>query len=462
MDLIRHSSFVTLNVSVVKEGVGCQVMGVGCSLTPDPYFRRRIKMSQAFPKMATITQTLYSAALSEAEIIATVQREFAKVGLQNVLKAGQSVAIGAGSRGIANIALIVKAIADEVKKSGAHPFVFPAMGSHGGGTAEGQVEMLGTLGVTAEYLGCPIKSSMETVILGNSPSGLPVHLDKYASEADAIIAVNRIKEHTNFRGEVESGLMKMLSIGMGKHNQAMAIHAYGVNGLRDYIPEVGRALLERAKIVAGFGIVEDAYHQTAKVVGVAPADIMRVEADLLKEMKATAARLPVSDIDVLIVNEIGKNISGAGMDTNVIGRMRLPEAEEPTDPRIKWILALDLTEETHGNACGIGLADLTTRRLFNKIDFQRTYINVLTGMGPMQGMIPLVFENDKECLEQIFKYLLGPIDPLEARVVRIQNTLEINQVQVSAAILKELEGKEGITVDVPLAPIEFSNEGNLV
>lgn len=419
-------------------------------------------MNQAFPKMATITQALYSAPLSEEEIITTARHEFSRIGLQNTLKAGQSVAIGAGSRGIANIALVVKTIADEVKKVGAHPFVFPAMGSHGGGTAEGQVEMLGTLGITEEYIECPIKSSMETIILGKSPSGLPVHLDKYASEAHAIIAVNRIKEHTNFRGEVESGLMKMLSIGMGKHNQAMAIHAYGVNGLRDYIPEVARTLLERANIVAGFAVLEDAYHETTKVVGVLPAEMMRVEADLLAEMKATAARLPVKDIDVLIVNQIGKNISGAGMDTNVIGRMRLPEAEEPTEPRIKWIVALDLTEETHGNACGIGLADLTTRKLFNQIDFQRTYINVLTGMGPMQGMMPLIMENGKECLEQIFKYLLGPIDPMQARIVRIQNTLALSQVQVSEAILRELEGKEGITVDSPLAPIAFDNEGNLL
>ena len=340
--------------------------------------------------MVTLRQNLYQSPLGQEGVVAAVRSEFAKLELQAKTGAGKTVALAVGSRGIASLDLITKTLVEEIKKLGGEPFVFPAMGSHGGATAEGQREVLESLGITEDNVGCPIKSSMETVELGKSPRGLPVYLDKYASQADAIIVINRVKAHTNFRGNVESGLMesglmKMLAIGAGKHNQAIAIHSYGVKGLSEYMPEVGQAILERAPIVAGFAILEDAYHSASRIVGVAPSDFYRVETELLKEANSTSPTLPTKEIDVLIVEQMGKNISGGGMDTNVIGRVYMPDNHAWDEPRIKAIIVLDLTEESHGNAIGIGMADLIVKRVADKIDFQKTYINAITGGGPLHG-----------------------------------------------------------------------------
>jgi len=420
------------------------------------------EQSEVFPRMVNLTQTLYHAPLGDEGVIAAVQREFAKLSLSAKIGPGKKVALGAGSRGVASIQLIIKTLVEEVKKLGGEPFVFPAMGSHGGGTGEGQREVLATLGITEEYVGCPIKSSMETVELGQSPSGLPVYLDKYASEADAIIVTNRVKSHTNFRGDVESGLMKMLAIGTGKHNQAIAIHSYGVAGLRDYIPEVGRAILERAPVVAGFAVLEDAYHSVARIVGIAPQDFYRVEVELLKEVRRTTPTLPVKDIDVLIVERIGKNISGAGMDTNVTGRVGLPDNFAWEEPRVRTLIVLDLTEETHGNAVGIGAADLTTKKVFDKVDYKSTYINAITGGGPMHGAMPIVCETDREAIRIALDYLIGPGSPAEARVVRIKDTLTLDQMQVSESLLRELKGRDGFSFEGEPGEMSFDEAKNLV
>ncbi len=420
------------------------------------------ELSTVFPKMVSLTQTLYHAPLGDEGVVAAVQREFAKLGLQTKIGPGKTVALGAGSRGVASINLIVKTLVAEVKKLGGEPFVFPAMGSHGGGTAEGQRQVLASLGITEDYVGCPIKSSMETVELGQSPSGLPVYLDKNASEADAIIVTNRVKAHTNFRGDVESGLMKMLAIGTGKHNQAIAIHSYGVAGLRDFIPEVGRAILERAPVVAGFAVLEDAYHNASRIVGVAPQDFYRVEVELLKEAKRTSPTLPSKDIDVLIVERIGKNISGAGMDTNVIGRVYLPDNHAWEEPRIKVIIALDITPESGGNAVGIGMADLIVKRLADKVDLKKTYINALTGGGPLHGAMPVTCENDREAVRIALDYLIGPKPPEEARVVHIKDTLALSQVQISEALQRELRGRDGFSFEGDPVEMSFNESGNLI
>jgi hypothetical protein len=419
------------------------------------------ELSQVFPKMVNLTQTLYHNPLGEEGVVSAVQREFARLNLGEKIGPGKTVALGAGSRGIASINLIVKTLVEEVKKLGGEPFVFPAMGSHGGGTAEGQREVLEALGITEEYVGCPIKSSMETIDLGKSPSGLPVYFDKNASQADAVIITNRVKAHTNFRGEVESGLMKMLSIGTGKHNQAIAIHSYGVKGLQEFIPEIGRAILERAPVVAGFAILEDAYHSVSKIVGVAPQDFYRVEAELLVEAKRTSPALPAKDIDILIVDQMGKNISGAGMDTNVIGRVGLPDNFAWDEPRIRAIIALDLTEESHGNAVGIGLADLVVKRLADKVDFTKTIINAVTGGGPLHAALPPTFNSDREALRVALDYLLGPTRPEDARVIRIKDTLSLNKMQVSEALVRELRGRDGFSFEGEPAEFSFNAEGNL-
>lgn len=419
------------------------------------------ELSPVFPKMVNLTQTLYNSPLGDEGVVAAVQREFAKLELQEKIGPGKTVALGAGSRGVASINLIVKTLVEEVKKLGGEPFVFPAMGSHGGGTDEGQREVLESLGITEEYIGCQIKSSMETIELGKSLSGLPVYLDKNASMADAIIITNRVKAHTNFRGEVESGLMKMLAIGTGKHNQAIAIHSYGVKGLHDFIPEVGRAILERAPVVAGFAVLEDGYHHATRIVGVAPQDFYRVEAGLLIEAKRLTPGLPVKDIDVLIVDQMGKNISGAGMDTNVIGRVRLPDNYEWDEPKIKAIIALDLTEASNGNAVGLGLADLTVKRLADKVDFSKTIINAVTGGGPLHAALPPVFSNDREAVRVALDYLLGPIPPSEARVIRIKDTLSLDKMQVSESLMRELRGRDGFSFDGEPTELSFNESGNL-
>lgn len=420
------------------------------------------ELSPIFPRMVTLRQTLYHSPLGQAGVVAAVEREFAKLALQGKITPGKTVALGAGSRGIASMDLIIKTLVEEVKKLGGTPFVFPAMGSHGGGTAQGQREVLETLGITEEHIGCLIKSSMETIELGKSPSGLPVYLDKNASEADAIIVVNRIKAHTNFRGQVESGLLKMLAIGAGKHNQAIAIHSYGVNGLRDYIPEIGQAILERAPVVAGFAILEDAYHHASQIVGIAPQDFYRVEAELLKESNRTSPALPAKDLDLLIVEQMGKNISGAGMDTNVIGRVYLPGNHAWEEPRIQVIIVLDLTAETHGNAVGIGMADLIVKRVTDKIDYQQTYINAITGGGPLHGALPITCQTDREAVRIALDYLIGPKPPAEARVVRIKDTLTLDRMEVSEALLPELEGREGFSIEGEPNKMNFAENGVLI
>jgi hypothetical protein len=419
------------------------------------------EQSEKFPRMVKLTQALYSSPLGDAGIVATVEREFQALNLSGKIGPGKTVALGAGSRGIASIDLIIKTLVAQVKALGAEAFVFPAMGSHGGATGPGQKGVLESLGISEEYIGCPIKSSLEVVELGQSASGLPVYLDKNASQADAIIITNRVKAHTNFRGHVESGLFKMLAIGTGKHAQAMAIHKYGTRGLRDYMPEVARAIIERAPVVAGFAIIEDGYHQASKIKGIPADQIERTEEGLLEESKRVMPRLPVKELDLLIIEQIGKNISGTGMDTNIVGRVKLVDYDKFPEPAIKVIIALDLTEETHGNATGIGLADLTTRRLADKIDYRATYINCLTGQGPQQGALPIPLDSDREAVRVALDYLVGPIAPVDVRIIRIKDTLSMAEIEVSEALQRELQGRDGFSFG-ELKEMQFDSAGTLV
>lgn len=411
-----------------------------------------------FPKMAPVRQTF--ARPQVADIEQTVRAELTRVLSDGDLN-GQQIAVAAGSRGIRNIGLIVRTVVSVLRDRGACPFIVPAMGSHGGATAEGQIGVLESLGVTEAYCGAEIRSSMEVVTMGTSESGLPVYMDRNAYGADSVIIVNRIKTHTDFKGEVESGLMKMAAIGLGKQAQALVLHRRGVRGLRDLMKEVAAYMLASGKILCGVAVVENAYDETAHIEAILPDAIRSREAELLLESKRMMPRLPVEDIDVLIVDEIGKEFSGGGMDSNIIGRMRLRGEAEPESPRIKYIFVRDLSEATHGNACGLGFADITTRRCFEKIDFDVTYQNIATSTFLMRGMIPVALENDRAALTEVLRACWEVEDTEQARIVHIPNTLELERVRVSESLLPEVEAQAHLEVTGPLEPLAFDAIENI-
>src|SRR5919108_1884221 len=398
----------------------------------------------SFPKMIRIQQRLMAPTLSD--IRAAVRAEVRKLTLAARVKAGQQVAIPAGSRGIANIVTILETVVQEMQALGLVPFIFPAMGSHGGATAKGQCEVLATYGITEERLGVPIRATMEVIELGRTPRGMPVFADKIAAEADWVAVINRIKPHTEFSGNIESGLMKMMAIGFGNHRGALNTHQYAVKySYRVAIPEIGMAILERLPVLFGLGILENAYDQTAKIVAIPPERFMAEEQALLREARELMARLPVDFLHLLIVDEMGKDISGAGMDTNVIGRVMVIGEPEPESPKILRIYVRDLSERTYGNAIGIGLADFCSQRLVAKIDPIPTQINCITAMTPEKARLPIAFETDREAIATALT-TVGPIEPWEARVIRIKNTLEMEEVQVSEALLDDLKGRQEITL----------------
>jgi hypothetical protein len=397
-----------------------------------------------------------------ADVAAAVTSEIRKLNLAGRVKPGARVAVTGGSRGVANIATILKATCESMKALGAKPFIVPAMGSHGGATAEGQLKVLARYGVTPESMEVPILSSMETVEIGRMSWGFPVLVDKNAVEADHIVLVNRIKPHTNFRAHVESGLMKMLVIGLGKHQGAILAHRAAVDvGLPKAIPEVARFSLSKLSILFGIGMLENVRHQTAKVEAMLPEALEETEARLLTEAWTLLGRIPFEFLHLLIVDELGKEISGTGMDPNVIGRMYFSPNEEPKSPRYIRILVRDLTEKTAGNAVGMGLADFSTRRLANKINFQYTYTNALTGLSPMRSKMPIIFETDKDAIEGALK-TIGMTEPTDAKVARIKNTLDLEYLYASDALLPEIRERADLEVVSGPHPFEFTAGDDLV
>ncbi len=361
------------------------------------------------------------------------------------IAAGASIAIACGSRGIANVDRIAKSVVEWVRAAGGKPFIIPAMGSHGGATADGQAAVLETYGINEQTMGCPIRSSMEVVEL--RPGAL--FMDRHAWESDGVIVINRIKPHTDFHGQFESGLVKMSVIGLGKEKQALAMHAWGIVGLRDMIPQMARRVVETGKILLGVGIVENAYDETAMIEAIAAQDFFAREPELLAIAKQNMPRLPVEDIDVLVIDQLGKNISGSGIDTNIIGRIRIDGQPEPSSPRIKSIMVSDLTPETHGNACGVGLADVVTRRLVDKIDFKTTYTNIITSGFLERGKLPVVADTDEHALEIALR-AAGCREPEKAHVIRIRDTLHLSEILVSAPVLRVMRGQG---VDMGEAPL---------
>jgi lactate racemase-like protein len=413
----------------------------------------------SFPKMVRVRQQLLAPTL--ADVRAAVRAELQKLNLAGRVKAGQRIAIPAGSRGIANIVTILETVVQEMQALELSPFIFPAMGSHGGATAAGQREVLATYGITEERLGVPIHATMEVVELGRTPRGMPVLADKIAASADWVAVINRIKPHTEFSGDIESGLIKMMAIGFGNHRGALNTHQYAVkHSYRVAIPEIGAAILDRLPILFGLGILENAYDHTANVVAIPPEHFVAEEKRLLREARALMARLPVEFLHLLIVDEMGKDISGSGMDTNVIGRVMVIGEPEPTTPNILRIYVRDLSEKTYGNAIGIGLADFCSQRLAAKIDPLPTQINCVTAMTPEKARIPIALKTDQEAIATALT-TVGPIEPWEARVIRIKNTLEMEELQVSEALMDELKGRSDITPIGGLEELMFDAEGNL-
>ncbi|SDO34208.1 protein of unknown function [Paenibacillus sp. yr247] len=411
-----------------------------------------------FPKLIKVRQKFMGPVVEDVE--KKVFEQLMLLGIQERITPGMRIAITAGSRGIANIPLIIRSVVRALKKWGADPFIIPTMGSHGGATAEGQIDVLHSLGITEKFCEASIVSSMEVSQIGETPQGMPVYVDKNALEADAVLLVGRVKVHTDFKSPIgiESGLMKMAAIGMGKHKQALLIHTYGVHGIRDIMPEVARVVLKNVNILCGVAIVENAFEQTAIIEAIPTENIPYRERELLEVSASLMPKLPVDDLDVLIVDEIGKNYSGTGMDTNIIGRIRILGTEEPKGPRIKYVIASDLSEESHGNALGIGLADLTTTRLFNKIDFHIMNENVVTSTFLHRAMIPIVMESDKEALSAALRATWG-VASNQARIIRIPNTLQLEYLYVSEVLLPEVMQLTHIElVDEP-TEITFDGQG---
>ncbi|MCY4540333.1 MAG: DUF2088 domain-containing protein [Chloroflexi bacterium] len=391
------------------------------------------------------------------DIDQTLDAEWGRLGLAEAVR-GKRIALGFGSRGIASIDVIARKLVALVKDSGGQPFVVPAMGSHGGGTPAGQIEVLDGLGISEATVGCPIHATMEVVNTGITSVGMPAFLDKNVAEADGLIISNRTKVHTDFRGPHESGLLKMLAIGLGKETGARTIHQQGTVGLRDYMPVVAKHLLGSINFVAGFGVVEDGYHTVAQLEGFTADTVVEGDQRLLLRSRELMPSLPVDDIDVLIIDEMGKNISGAGMDTNIIGRWMVEGEPEPESPRIKRIAILDLTPESHGNATTYGLADFMSRKLFDKIDFPITMKNMFTSGFLLRCRMPLVFDSDEETIKATLfdAFRSDPSQIRDARVVRIKNTLALDKLWVSANIAAELNGREAVTVSEEAASLAFA------
>ncbi len=414
----------------------------------------------ALPNMTRIRQRFEAPVLTD--LPAAIHAELDRINASVIVKPGETVAVTAGSRGVANVDIAVKATIDYLKALGAKPFVVPAMGSHGGATAEGQRSVLEHYGITEETMGAPVKATMEVVELGKTASGLPVFLDRYAAEADHVVPLNRIKAHTDFNGSIESGLMKMMVIGLGKQQGANLYHrAFFQYGFEQVITTVGGLILDTGKIAFGIGLIENAHEDTAKAVAMPAAQLLQTERELLVEAKSLMGRLPFDELDLLIIDWTGKNISGTGMDTNIIGRMMQNFEPEPAKPAILRIFVRDITEESDGNATGIGLADFTTTRLVDKIDRHATYMNGITALGPQKSKIPFYYDTDREAIEVALD-TIGLTEPEDARVMRIESTLRLTELDISEVLLEDAKLHSRLEVIGETKPLPFDAAGNLL
>jgi hypothetical protein len=370
------------------------------------------------------------------------------------------VAVGVGSRGIANLSAIVRATLEALRDLGTQPFVVAAMGSHGGATPAGQRQLLAEYGVSEQALGVPVKTDMTAVRIGTNAWGEPVWWDQNALGADAVVTVSRVKPHTDFRGRYESGIVKMLAIGLGKRDGAAQHHRWGVRGLRDMIPETARVILARTPFVGGLAVLENAHEQTARLRVVAADEVLEAEPGLLEEARGLMGRLPFDRLDLLVIGEVGKNYSGAGIDPNVVGRLLVEGEPEFASPRVTRICALDLSPESHGNGTGVGIADLTTERFLAAIDRVPFIVNNLTACFLWRSKLPFAFPTDRECFEAGLATCWQP-DRDAVRMAVIPNTLELSELWVSAPLAEEARGRAHLEVAGDPRPLPFGDAGNL-
>lgn len=410
----------------------------------------------ALPKMALVEQSFDSKRIDD--IPAVIRRELGKTEIASTLHGDMRVAITAGSRGIKNIVLILREIVSVLKNYGVTPFIIPAMGSHGGATAKGQVEVLNALGITEESVGAPIESTMETVHLGFTDDGKEVRIDKNAYNADGIVVVNRIKVHTAFHGRYESGLYKMMTIGLGKQEGAEICHSEGFGKMAHNIQYFGDVHVENRKILFGVGIVENAFDETSIIEAIPRERIKDREPELLDLARKMMPKLFFDDIDVMIVDQIGKNYSGSGQDPNITGAYGTPYVSGK--PEVQRYVILDLSDETHGNGIGAGRAEFATKRLFDKLDFDSFYPNALTCTVITGAKVPMILNNDKLAIQAAVFTCVG-IDKKNPRIVRISNTSNVRRIMVSEALAKEIEKSKNMRFLTNFKPFAFDGNGNL-
>ena len=408
------------------------------------------------PKVVPVTQKFQRPKIKniEDELLSRLRSK----GVLARIRSGSKIAVAVGSRGIENQPLMVKLMVREIKERGADVFLVPAMGSHGGATADGQQSMLQGMGFTREYIDAPIRASMDVVKIGTSANGLPVFVDKIAHDADGVVIINRIKPHVAFRGAYESGLMKMCAIGLGKQKGAEICHNLGFGRMAENVPAIAREVIGKLNILWAVALVENAYHETCEINVLEKTEIEKVEPVLQKRAKELSPKLHIDSLDVLIIDRIGKNISGTGFDTNVVGRYHTPYASG--GPDITRILALDLTDESHGNANGVGILDFTTRRLFEKMEFEQTYPNSLTSTVPTSVKIPMVLENDRHAIQAAIK-TCNIADKSAVRLARMRTTLHLDRLYVSGAVLPDVQKHPMMEIAGEPDELQFDSEGNL-
>lgn len=410
------------------------------------------------PRMVHVRQKFDRPRL--ASVTATVVEQFKRPEVRAKVKPGMTIAVGCGSRGINNIAECTKQVIAELKALGAKPFIFPAMGSHGGATAEGQREVLEGYGITEATMGCPVHSQMDVVELGKLDSGMPVYMDKLAAAADGVVLICRVKPHTNFRAPIESGIVKMMTIGMGKIIGATTLHTDGMDAFGELLPNAARLIMAKKNFLIGVAMVENAADETAIIEAVPGEQVFDREPVLQAKAKSLMARLQFDEIDVLVVEKIGKNISGSGMDPNITGR-NCRFTEWDMKPLVKKIAILGLTPETHGNATGLGLADVITMRLYRDIDIAKTYANVITSTYLDGAGIPIIMNTDQEAIQLAVKTVVR-VKPQDTKIVRVANTLEIMDIHVSEPLLPLVKANPSMFEIVgELEAFKFDAKGTL-
>jgi hypothetical protein len=410
------------------------------------------------PSLARVRQSIPQPRVEN--VPGTIRRLVLESRIRERVRAGGTIAVGVGSRGIGRMAEMAKAAVDALKELGFRPFIVAAMGSHGGATAEGQRALLAAYGVTPEAMGVSVKSDMDVEVLGTNLAGLPIYFDRNARAADGLVLLNRVKPHTDFQADHESGVLKMLVIGLGKREGASQVHKLGLRGVKEILPAVGKFLVQNTPFALGLAILENAADVPAELVAIEPETIFDVEPRLLKRARELMGRLPFDQIDVLIVGELGKNYSGAGMDPNVIGRLMVETQGDLDRPSVTRLAVLDVSDESHGNIVGVGFADLTTERLVSRMDPEPFRINVLTSCFLERARIPITLPTDRDVIEQALE-TCWRIDPAQARMVVIPNTLELETFWVTQPLEDELRAHPHLKRETDYLPLPISGDGSL-